>query len=312
MTPLTLNYTIVDAFTTKPFNGNPASVIILPLDSDLSDPTLQNIALEFSLSETAFITQPESQESHDTPTRTFGLRWFTPKIEVALCGHATLASAKVLFSTPSLVPAHVNLIRFSTLSGVLTAARLPPVDGADSKIELDFPSGEVHAVEPEFFEKVESVVARAFNSSTPSVVKFAGGGEGISFKPHLLIEVDGEKLPLEGASVNPNIFPVDKAELAPYRAIGVTSQSNKPGISFVSRVFCPLSGIPEDPVTGSAHSLLGPYWRVRLPNVQAGQEMNARQVGGRVGEIGVVWDEQTRRCRIRGSARVTAKGEFYL
>jgi len=308
MTPLTLNYTIVDAFTTKPFNGNPASVIILPSDSDLSDSTLQNIALEFSLSETAFITQPESQESHDAPTRTFGLRWFTPKVEVALCGHATLASAKVLFSTPSLVPAHVKLIRFNTLSGVLTATKLLPVDGADVRIELDFPSGEVHAVEPEFFKKVESVVARVFNSSIPSIVKFAGRGEGVSFQPHLLVEVDGEKLPLEGASVNPSIF----TELAPYRVIGVTSQSNTPGVSFVSRVFAPLSGIPEDPVTGSAHSLLGPYWRVRLPNVQAGQEMNARQVGGRVGEIGVVWDEQTRRCRIRGSARITAKGEFYL
>ncbi|KDQ15749.1 hypothetical protein BOTBODRAFT_54616 [Botryobasidium botryosum FD-172 SS1] len=313
MPPRALDYTIVDAFTTEPFKGNPASVIALPSNHNLPDTTLQDIAKEFNLSATAFITLPEPQEDCSTLAKAPGLRWFAPQGEVAICGHATLAAAYVLLCTRSIDLTHVNnVVRFNTMSGVVTAALLLPAAAGDyaaePRIELDFPSGEVHAVDSEFLENVKTVVARAFNSGSDSVVRFAGRGEGVSFGIYLLVEVDEEKLQLEGAAVDTGVF----AELAPYRIIIITSRSKDPDTAFISRVFCPLLGVAEDPVSGSTHSLSGPYWRARLSNVQEGQEMKARQVGGRVGEIGVIWDEQNSRCRLRGAARITAKGELYL
>lgn len=103
-----------------------------------------------------------------------------------------------------------------------------------------------------------------------------------------------------------------QSELTPYRVIAITARSLDPNVSFVSRVFAPLSGIPEDPATGSMHCLLGPYWKRTLANVQTGEEMHARQVGRRASEIDVIWDEELGRCKLRGQARVTSKGEFYL
>lgn len=110
----TLSYTVVDAFTDKAFGGNPAAVIVLKTGLQLDDSKLLLIAREFNLSETAFITLKESSGDTSNNSLTFGLRWFTPKLEVALCGHATLASAHVLFADPDIVPPNVTEIRFET------------------------------------------------------------------------------------------------------------------------------------------------------------------------------------------------------
>lgn len=205
MTAQTLSYTVVDAFTSRPFKGNPASVIILSEGVTLPDDTLQGIAMEFNLSETAFITPSQGPDDHESDTRTFGLRWFTPEHEVALCGHATLASAKVLFSTPLLVPSNVSLLRFNTISGVLTAAKITSPDGSEPKIELDFPSGELHSSGFKGsldLDKVHSIIQRAFGVDHDNLIKFLGAGEGVSFDKYLVIEIDGEKVQLEGARVD--------------------------------------------------------------------------------------------------------------
>ncbi|KIJ26092.1 hypothetical protein M422DRAFT_783191, partial [Sphaerobolus stellatus SS14] len=124
-----LPYTVVDAFTSVPFKGNPAAVIVL--NSQLPNDILQNIAAEFNLSETAFITPIDPSSGN------FGLRWFTPQAEVALCGHATLASARVLFSSPDVLPKSVQKIEFQTnVSGILTSKLLD-----DGRIELELPAG---------------------------------------------------------------------------------------------------------------------------------------------------------------------------
>lgn len=214
----------VDAFTAKPFQGNPAAVCIL--NEKRNDTWLQNVAQEMNLSETAFL---EKQEDG------FGLRWFTPTVEVELCGHATLASAHVLWET-GILPARQQA-RFHTRSGLLTAEK----KGDD--IELNFPA----------ILQEKAKLPPGLNEALGVVPMYVGRDE-----QDYLLEVESEE-------ILRNICP-DFAKLKelPIRCVIVTARADKAEYDFVSRVFAPAAGVDEDPVTGSAHCCLGPYWRKLL------------------------------------------------
>ena len=214
----------VDAFTDTPFAGNPAAVCLLPEPRD--ERWMQDVAREMSLSETAFLHRREDG---------FDLRWFTPAVEVDLCGHATLASAHVLWEDGHLRPD--EQARFFTKSGLLTARR----DG--EWIELDLP---VEAEEP---VEVPADLVRAL-AITP---KYVGKN-----RFNYVVEIDSEAAVRE---VKPDF---SLLQTLPVQGVIVTSLSASPDFDFVCRYFAPAAGINEDPVTGSAYCCLGPFWRQRL------------------------------------------------
>ncbi|MET7774939.1 PhzF family phenazine biosynthesis protein [Streptomyces mirabilis] len=225
---------IVDAFTDRPFTGNPAGVLLLDHDAFPEDSRLQSVALEVNHAETAFTHRlPEGGDAD------WALRWFTPVAEVAMCGHATLATAHVLRTTG----AHPGPVRFATLSGVLVAT--PHEDGS---LTLDFPTAPLTPIE------VPDGVAEALGAE-PLTTFDTGPNTG-----DLLIEVADEKT-VRGLAP-------DHRALARYseRGIIATARADDPsqGYDFVSRCFFPNLGIDEDPVTGSAHTALAPYWSERL------------------------------------------------
>ncbi|NEY34328.1 PhzF family phenazine biosynthesis isomerase [Streptomyces sp. PRKS01-65] len=223
---------IVDAFTDRPFAGNPAGVLLL--DAFPDDDRLQKIALEVNHAETAFAHPlPEGGDAD------WALRWFTPATEVAMCGHATLATAHVLRTTG----AHEGPVRFATRSGVLTAT--PREDGS---VTLDFPTAPLTPV------AAPRGVAEA-PGAEPGAVLDTGPNLG-----DLLVEVADEKT-VHGLAP-------DLKALAAHseRGIIATARAEDParGYDFVSRCFFPNVGIDEDPVTGSAHTALAPFWSERL------------------------------------------------
>ncbi|MFJ5305132.1 PhzF family phenazine biosynthesis protein [Streptomyces sp. NPDC088350] len=223
---------IVDAFTDRPFAGNPAGVLLL--DAFPEDDRLQQIALEVNHAETAFAHRLPAGGDAD-----WALRWFTPAAEVAMCGHATLATAHVLHTTG----AHEGTVRFATRSGVLIAT---PSD--DGSITLDFPTAPLTPVE------IPDGVAEALGAEPLTAFDT---GPNIS---DLLVELADEKTVVGLAP--------DHRALAAYseRGIIATARAEDPtrGYDFVSRCFFPNIGIDEDPVTGSAHTALAPYWSERL------------------------------------------------
>ncbi len=254
----------VDAFTDRPFAGNPAAVCIMPGPRD--DAWHQAVAAEMNLAETAFLTKEAGG---------FRLRWFTPKVEVALCGHATLASAHVLFQEGLARPDET--IRFHTQSGLLTAKR--KVD----EIELDFP------LEPDAPIDPPGNLAKALGVPLKYVGKNRFG---------FLVEVDSD-------AVLRNMTPDFKLlATVTQRGVIVTSRSSEPRFDFVSRFFAPGVGIEEDPVTGSAHCCLGAYWRRQLGK----KEFLAFQASARGGVVRVRVDDK--RAYLGGKAVTVLKGEF--
>ncbi|MFF4959323.1 PhzF family phenazine biosynthesis protein [Streptomyces sp. NPDC001222] len=223
---------IVDAFTDRPFTGNPAGVLLL--DAFPEDDWLQSVAREVNHAETAFAHRlPDGGEAD------WALRWFTPATEVALCGHATLATAHVLHTTG----AHEGPVRFATRSGVLSAE--PHEDGS---ITLDFPTAPLTRAE------VPEGLADALGAE-PLTAFDTGPAIG-----DLIVELADEKSVLDLAP--------DPRTLGRHSSRGViaTARAEDPsrGYDFVSRCFFPNVGIDEDPVTGSAHTALAPYWSERL------------------------------------------------
>jgi predicted PhzF superfamily epimerase YddE/YHI9 len=238
-----LAITQVDAFTSKPFSGNPAAVCILPGERDPA--WMQNVAREMNLAETAFLVpRPDG----------YDLRWFTPTVEVDLCGHATLASAHVLWETGRL--AADETARFHTKSGLLTAVR------RGDWIELDFPATPDEPVAPPP-GLVESLGA------TPRYV-----GKSIF---DYLAELESEEAV---RNLRPDFGRMKKIGA---RGVIATSRSADPAFDFVSRYFAPAFGIDEDPVTGSTHCCLAPFWSRRLGK----NALLARQLSARGGELKV-------------------------
>jgi PhzF family phenazine biosynthesis protein len=252
---VSLPYFVVDAFTSRPFAGNPAAVV--PLERWLPDDTMKQIAAEMALSETAFLCEGR-------------IRWFTPMVEVDLCGHATLGTAHVYFSE---LAKGTTEVRFASASGGLTVKK----DG--DVLVLDFPARPPHpfddagVIEP----LVEALGARPREVmiSRDLVAIFDSADEIRAIKP-------------------------DMTRLAAIDTHGVivTARGDEPGVDFVSRFFTPQQGVPEDPVTGSAHCTLIPLWAGRLGK----QELRARQLSRRGGEL---------RCALRGD-RVDIGGHAVL
>ena len=254
----------VDAFTSRPFAGNPAGVCVLPEDRD--DAWMRNVAQEMNLAETAFLRErPDG----------WSLRWFTPAVEVDLCGHATLASAHVLWETRQL-PAD-EIARFHTRSGLLTAVK------RGDWIELDFPATPDEPVE------APSGLAESLGV-TPLYV----GRSRFDY----LVEVGDE-------DTVRNLRP-DYARMKALggRGVIVTSRAASPDRDFVSRFFAPAAGIDEDPVTGSAHCCLGPFWSRRLNKTS----FRARQISPRGGELKV--DLDGNRVRLGGQAVTVLRAEL--
>ena len=257
----------VDAFTSSPFRGNPAAVCLL--DREREDAWLQNVAAEMNLSETAFLL-PRGEDG-------FVLRWFTPAVEVDLCGHATLASAHALWSE-GLWPSEKQL-RFHTKSGLLTAER------DDDVIELDFPA---------------TLETRA--DAAPGLLDSLGITNPVYIgrnKFDYLIEVADEDT-VRGLS--PDHSQLRKIEV---RGVIVTSRAaSTTAADFVSRFFAPGSGIDEDPVTGSAHCCLAPYWSAKLGN----NALTGFQASRRGGYVRV--RVEGNRVKLGGRAVTVLRGEL--
>ncbi|HJQ37280.1 MAG TPA: PhzF family phenazine biosynthesis protein [Thermoanaerobaculia bacterium] len=231
----------VDAFTSEAFKGNPAAVCLL--DREREDAWMQNVAAEMNLAATAFLLPRDDG---------FSLRWFTPAIEIALCGHATLASAHTLWSEDV---ATDGTLRFHTKSGVLTATR------AGEWIELDFPATPEERVDP------PPVLLESLGIANPVYI----GRNPFDY----LVEVDSEET-LRGLDPDHS-----RLRTIPVRGVIVTSRSSQ--YDFVSRFFAPAAGIDEDSLTGSAHCCLAPYWASRLGK----EEMTAFQASKRGGVVRV-------------------------
>lgn len=257
-------FTQIDAFADRPFTGNPAAVCLLPSPRDPL--WMQQVALEMNLAETAFLV-PRADG--------FDLRWFTPAAEVDLCGHATLASAHALWEEGHLNPS--ESAGFHTRSGLLTATR------REDLIWLDFPATRVSpAVAP-------PELARALGSTVQNT------GRSVF---DYLVELDSEKT-LRSLTPDMNLL----ARL-PVRGVIVTARSESSDHDFVSRFFAPQLGIPEDPVTGSAHCALGPFWGSRLGK----RELSGYQASARGGTVLVRLEGE--RVHLGGRAVTVLRGEI--
>jgi PhzF family phenazine biosynthesis protein len=259
-----LAITQVDAFAERPFSGNPAAVCLLEQSTDES--WMQLVAREMNLSETAYLLRRDVG---------FDLRWFTPTLEVDLCGHATLASAHVLWEQGHLKPDQA--VRFHTRSGVLTARK------KGTWIEMDLPA--TPAVPESPFPALESALG----------VKARYVGRS---RFDYLVEVESEDAV---RALTPNFAGIGRLNA---RGVIVTSQASGSDYDFVSRFFAPAAGIDEDPVTGSAHCCLGPFWKDRLGRDDlVGYQASAR--GGFV-RTRCVQD----RVHISGQAVTVMRGEL--
>jgi PhzF family phenazine biosynthesis protein len=258
----------VDAFTEEPFKGNPAGVCLLRGPAD--EAWMRSVAAEMNLAETAF-PLPEGDG--------FGLRWFTPKVEVKLCGHATLATAHILWEQGILAPEREA--RFETLSGLLTARR----DG--DLIELDFPSRPPLPKAPDWADAVVGALG-----IKPVYI-------GMSAEDILFEAMD------EGAvrSVQPDFATLRSL---PARGVIVTSRSADKRFDFISRFFAPAVGVDEDPVTGSSHTVLVPYWAGRLGR----SSFTAYQASARGGILHLRLDGD--RVKIAGNAVTVIRGEIVV
>lgn len=265
-----LNITQVDAFTNQPFAGNPAAVCIT--DSPLADETMQAIAAEMNLSETAFLYPIEGG---------YSLRWFTPKAEVDLCGHATLASAHALWSESHLAPD--TTAKFNTKSGWLSATQ------KDGWIEMDFPTQPVETTQ---YVMPQLIKALCCHGNIRSVSKN---------EVNYLVEIQSEKAL---KALEPDFMEMQKL---PVQGIIATAAADNDSYDFVSRYFAPAVGINEDPVTGSAHASLAPYWQQKLNK----STMVAKQVSARGGVLQVHCQDNNR-VKISGQAVTVLKGKLLM
>lgn len=257
----------VDAFTETLFGGNPAAVI--PLNNWLDDGLMQQLAMENNLSETVFFV------ASDSPDADYDIRWFTPTVEINLCGHATLASAYVLFN---LLGFEKQQLRFQSKTGILTITK------DDALFTMDFPSWK-----PEKIAEYH-----------PSLFDILGGLEIVGVYKHrdILVELVDEAAVRK---CQPDFTLMKKY----FDKMIITAPGKN--TDFVSRFFAPGAGINEDPVTGSAHSQLIPFWSEKLGK----KKMHALQVSERGGEI---WCEQLNEDRLTMSGKCVyyMKGEIYL
>jgi len=274
MSNITLNYYVVDVFTDKVFGGNPAGVCLL--DDWLPDETLQNIAMENNLSETAYLVKKDGSGSQ---VACYDLRWFTPTIEIDLCGHATMGSAYVLFT---FIEKEAHRIEFHTLSGMLA------VEKDSDMLWMDLPSRPADPV-----QKYDSI-NKSLGLEDYEVYKSAD----------ILIIVDNEEIV---KSLRPDFHILkelkDEADMPGDNFVIIVSAQGS-DCDFVSRVFAPNCGVDEDPVTGRAHCVLTPYWS----KILARTSLTAQQLSTRGGQL---WCEDAgSRVKIGGTAVLYLQGQI--
>jgi PhzF family phenazine biosynthesis protein len=269
----------VDAFTNETFRGNPAAVCLL--SHEYEDYVLQNIAAEMNLSETAFVRSLENKPIEESER--FSLRWFTPKVEVPLCGHATLATAEVLFHEKEIA---ADEIVFETLSGTLKAKNV------DEGILLDFPANPPEPVDP---PKDLLAVMGIVEYKEVLIAKHA---------MKLLIYLEDEN---QVKNLKPDFAGMTSLKTEEEIIGIIVTSPGSPPYDFVSRFFAPWVGIDEDPVTGAAHTVLAPYWSKILGK----EEMVAYQVSERGGKLTVRYSPPDR-VYLSGNAVIVMKGDLYL
>lgn len=264
----------VDAFTDEAFKGNPAAVCIL--DNTIEDRKMQLIASEMNLSEIAFILPKERN--------TFQLRWFTPKEEVPLCGHATLAASEVLFNE---IGIDNNEIIYETKSGILRANK--DADG----IILDFPRDEYKI----YNNSDINYLLKAMGISDYKKIIYGKGTK------KLVVHLENEK---EVININPDFEVMKKFHLTNIKGVGVTAQT-KGKYDFITRYFNPWAGVNEDSVTGSVHTLLATYWKDILDK----KILRVYQASQRSGEI-LLRIKENKRVELVGKALIVLKGKFFI
>lgn len=278
---------IADAFTAKAFRGNPAAVCLL--ENKLDDDVRQSIAKEMNLSETAFIQKLQPTDNFAHSSR-FGLRWFTPASEIPLCGHATLASAAVLFHKINNVN---STLTFVTLSGELRATR------AEDGVVMDFPLYPAH---PQDFHEVEDLIKTAIRDTLVQDVRYSPDIRGLLVR----LSDSYDRSFLENLKVNTSDL-LQVENTGKVKGLILTLKGEPGGkthaFDFYSRYFAPWFGVAEDPVTGSAHTVLSSYWSQQLGK----KEMRAFQCSCRGGELKLSL-RSGGRVDIRGDAAVVVEG----
>jgi PhzF family phenazine biosynthesis protein len=278
---MTLKLWQIDAFAARPMEGNPAAVV--PLEHWLDDALMQRIAGENNLAETAFFIK--------TGSGAYNLRWFTPNREVDLCGHATLASAYVVFR---FLDAQLKEVRFQTRSGELTVAR-----SADGRIIMSLPSAPSQPFTPP--QSFCVALGQALEAAPPEELHYSDkGGAGAGALIAVWPSSDEIKALQPGADLAALLKTVKAGSLL------ATAQSDGRPYDFVSRFFAPDYGVLEDPVTGSAHCALTPFWAKRLGRPQ----LNARQVSPRGGDLYVT--DAKDRTIIAGDCALYLTGEIEI
>ncbi|MBX3119258.1 MAG: PhzF family phenazine biosynthesis protein [Fimbriimonadaceae bacterium] len=260
---------VVDAFTKEPFSGNPAGICIL--ENPAKDNWMQLVAAEMKHAETAFLYRDGE---------VWNLRWFTPEVEVDLCGHATLASAHILYETGRAT--HDEVLGFSTKSGLLTAERMH-----GDQIMLDFPTEEPIQSASELHEQMQL----ALQTSGIKEIRKNRMDWFVVFETASQVR-----------ALQPDFAKVRDLGM---RAVIATAQSDDSTYDFISRLFAPQSGIEEDPVTGSAHCALAPYWGAILNKT----DMTGFQASSRGGYVSVEWRGD--RTSLIGDAVTILSGEFH-
>ncbi|KAF3967507.1 hypothetical protein ACB098_10G080300 [Castanea mollissima] len=297
-----VKYYVVNAFTDSAFKGNPAAVCLLEEERD--EQWLQALATEFNISMTCYLTRltDTGSDSLKSPNPRFHIRWFTPVAEVELCGHATLAAAHTLFSS-GLV--NSNIIEFVTLSGILTAKKFLEIKTSDTSdvqngevqecflIELNFPT--VPAIDVNSAEV--SSISSALNGASVIDIKKITSSDAL-----FVVLPSGESV----IEIQPEFDAIRKCP-----GLGIIVSGAAPsgsGFDFYSRIFWPKLGINEDPVCGSAHCTLAPYWSQKLGKC----DLVAYQASARSGVLNIHLDEQNQRVLLRGKAVTIMEGSLLV
>ncbi|KAI0316528.1 hypothetical protein OF83DRAFT_1060203 [Amylostereum chailletii] len=298
-----LPFVVYNAFTDQLGGGNPAAILFAPSPSPSSEltPTAedrQTIARNFSLPVCAFVTPKDPQARTNArdaaTTRTFGIQYFTVATEYPICGHGTLAAAHALFADRARVPEGVRCLRFEAAAGHVLVARTAAHGG---RVELALQCAVLDEVraDGEVGSRLRAALARALGPGV-GVKYMARGGGGGGFEKYVLVEVEAADL---GA------LELDSGFVTHV----LTAPSSLPEVAFESRMFAPAVGVPEDPVCGSAHCLLAPYW---FEKAGLAGRVRAKQASARGGELGVELDRERGLVLLTGAARKVSEGTVFV
>ncbi|KAA1477090.1 Diaminopimelate epimerase-like protein [Dentipellis sp. KUC8613] len=308
-----------NAFTTDFGGGGPAAVVYVPTLATYSDATLLDIAKNFNQPMTAFVAKaPTPTPAPEADTAVFNIRWFTSEREVPLCGHATLVTSGAIFADPALVAPSVTALRFDAPSGSTLVARKTE----DGRIEISLAAASFTDVREEDAVRLRATLARVFGEGLKvTAMKWGQGTEGM--KHYVLVEVDtpdlGALKPVMSGFVSARETCLSRTYTcsmvqcvqvgSPFVVHVITSPSPSADFAFQSRMFAVFGDwVLEDPVCGSAHTLLAPYWKQKnsLP-----ETFKAKQVSPRGGDLKVTVDEASGQIRLAGHVKLIGKGEIF-